>query len=431
MTQLANTDSNGFLPDRRQLALGGLASLAGLTLTSTSSAARRVLGFGVSAGTKNLVLVQLSGGNDGLATVVPHGVDELHRARNTTARKQAELLALDDERGLHPALERLHRRFESGTLAIVEGCGYPEGIRSHFKSLEVWHTGRLTGRASGEGWIGRLAAAAWAKEDHPELVVHLGRQAPYSVYSTSHPPVALESPTGYQWFGSDGADAAYDMAGAALCEECDSEGQPLPPPDARHAGRDAALAQLRNVLDDARRSSTRIRRSVASYQTQVDYPRDRFAATLRDVAALIHADLGTRVFSVTLGGFDTHANQRPAHDRLMQTLDAGLGTFLTDLDRSPRGQDTVVLVFSEFGRRVGENGSRGHDHGKAGPMFVLGPKVRGGLYGERPSLTELDKGDLAFTTDFRSVYATIVRRWFGVEPQAVLGREYPELGFLG
>ena len=159
--------------------------------------------------------------------------------------------------------------------------------------------------------------------------------------------------------------------------------------------------------------------------------RERLNAGLRDVAALIHGRLGTRVFSVKMGGFDTHAGQRGSHDSLMESLDTGLGAFLDDLGQSPAGRETLVLVFSEFGRRVKENGSKGTDHGKAGPMFVMGPAVKGGLFGKHPSLRDLDDGDLAATTDFRSVYGTIIEQWFRTPHEAVLGKRYPLLPLLG
>ena len=157
----------------------------------------------------------------------------------------------------------------------------------------------------------------------------------------------------------------------------------------------------------------RIRRAAAAYRTNVKYPATSFATSLQDISALIHGDLGSRVFSASLNGFDTHAIQKPAHDALMDVVDGALGSFMDDLARTEAGRNTVVLVFSEFGRRLQENGSKGHDHGKAGPMFVLGHKVKGGLYGKHPSLTDLSKGDLKMTTDFRSVSATMMKEWMG------------------
>ena len=407
-------------PDRRSFLRAAAASAAGFGLLPEVLAGRgRVQGLPGEGG-KNLVLVQLSGGNDGLATVVPYGDDELRRIRRSTAHKASELLKIDDYRGLNPGLGALRGRFDQGQVAIVEGCGYPEAVRSHFKSYEVWHTAHRAGRISGDGWIGRLAASRWADEPRPDRVVHFGGKAPYSLFSRKQPPVALASPTGYRWFGD---EEAYARGGAAICEH-EMERDP------RHVGRDGALDKLRATLDDARESSGRIRGAAAIYRTSVEYPKTRLSAELRDVAALVNARSGTQIFSVSDNGYDTHSKQRQAHDRKMGELGDALGAFLEDLDRSEAGRDTVVLVFSEFGRRVAENGSSGHDHGKAGPMFLLGHSVKGGLYGAHPSLTELDAGDLAFTTDFRSVYATLIRGLFGADPVAVLGAEYPPLPLI-
>ena len=268
--------------------------------------------------------------------------------------------------------------------------------------------------------MGRLAAARWVEDPRPDRVVHFGGKAPYSLFSREQPPAALASPTGYRWFGD---EEAYARGGAAICEH-EMERDP------RHVGRDDALQRLRATLDDARESSGRIRRAAATYRTGVEYPKTRLSAELRDVAALVNARSGTQIFSVADKGYDTHSKQRQAHDRKMQDLGDALGAFLNDLDRSEAGRETVVLVFSEFGRRVAENGSSGHDHGKAGPMFILGHSVKGGLYGAHPSLTELDAGDLAFTTDFRSVYATLISGLFGVDSAGVLGAEYPLLPLI-
>ena len=184
-------------------------------------------------------------------------------------------------------------------------------------------------------------------------------------------------------------------------------------------------------MREARDSSASIRAAVSRYRTPVEYPAEPFGDALRSIAALIEGRIGARVLSTELGGFDTHNDQASRHERLMGVLDEGLGAFLEDLQRTPAGRRAVVLVFSEFGRRVQENGSRGTDHGTAGPMLVAGPDLRGGLHGEHPSLEELDDGDLVHTTDFRSVYSAAIRRVFELDPRTVLGDSYPELALFG
>ena len=388
-----------------------------------------ITGYDLPAGDKQLVMIQLSGGNDGLSTIVPYADDELGRNRKTTLHDPSKLLPIDDYRAFNPMLKAFRSEYDAGRLAIVEGCGFPDPVRSLFKAMAVWHTAERRGRAAGDGWLGKLSAEAWGELAEPLSVVHFGRRAPYSVFSSTHPPVAVASPTAYRWFGE---QDVYAMGGSAICEhepEPDDAGAPSAG-GGRNAGRDRSLQLLRKTLDDATESSARVRRAAGSYQTDVDYPSSPLSGSLRDVAALIAGGVGTRVFSVLDGGFDTHTNQLTLHDRRMATLGSAVGAFLKDLRRSEAGRNTVVVVFSEFGRRLAENGSKGHDHGKAGPMFVLGDQVNGGLFGRHPSLTELHEGDPVHTTDFRSVYATLIEGLFRADPKAVLGADYERLAFI-
>ncbi len=394
--------------DRRRFLAAGSAFAGAFAL-----GARGARAADGSKAHRTLVLVELTGGNDGLSTVVPHGDDDYHRSRPNLRLNRGEVLAIDERLGLHPSLSGFHRLYHDGQLAIVEGAGYPHPARSHFRSLEVWHGADTRGRAVGSGWIGRLCDATWTEDRTSELVVHIGPRVPFSLASNLHPPVALESPTAYQWFGEEEELAAYR-------EACMLEEQGA-------SGRDAMLARLRDVHVRANASSERIRAAVAAHVPKVDYPRDRFAATLRDIAAIVHAELGSRVLSTNLATFDTHADQKDTHAGLLRKLDQGLSAFLADLAQSEAGRETLVLVYSEFGRRVAENASRGTDHGKAGPVFVLGARARGGLHGKAPRLDTLDDGDVAFTTDFRSVYATLIERWFGASAAGVLGADYPLL----
>ena len=398
--------------DRRSLLTAG----ASLALTPWARAVR--LADPSSDGT--LVVLQLSGGNDGLSTVVPYADPAYQRARGTLRFGPGEVLKLGGGRGLHPALTGLRKIWDAGHLAIVEGCGYPDPVRSHFKALEVWHTGSPRGRASGDGWLGGTNRALQGDEPRPEFLVHVGGNAPYSIHSTTHPASSVQSPTAYRWFGESG--------GAQRLPHCDHEDVME---ESRHRGRDRALAQLRQVLADAEESSLRIRAAAARHPDRVEYPRTAIGAQLHDAAAILCGGVGTRVVSTVMGGFDTHANQRNTHDRLMRELDAALAAFYEDLSASDAGRKVTLVVFSEFGRRVQQNGSGGTDHGKAGPMFVIGHRVKGGFHGRTPSLASLDEGDVPFTTDFRSVYATVLERALGADPVQVLGQRWPKLGFLG
>lgn len=411
--------------DRRRALLAGLSTLGAFSLAPRALGAPSLFAsrpLPVRGARRTLVVLQLAGGNDGLSTVVPYGDDAYYKARKQTSIPADEVLKLDDYRGLDPRLVRLRAQYDAGHLAIVEGAGYPDPIRSHFKSFDVWHTADARGRGVPEGWLGRLARAAFEGETNPNLCVHVGGAVPYSLTSQSHPPVAFATPTGYRWAGTEAERAAFDAAARQA-----TYGNEMEPERERESDPDSNLEFLRGVLSDGQSSSEAVRRAAAAYRTDVEYPDDALGATLRDLAALIEGDVGSRILSAELGGFDTHTGVVGRHATLMRTLDAALGAFLEDLERSEAGRDTVVLVFSEFGRRVKENGSGGNDHGTAGPVFVAGPAVKGGLYGAHPSLTDLDEGDLKFTTDFRRVYATLIDGWFGVKHQRVLGKHYKPL----
>ncbi len=385
--------------DRRGFLIGVSSSLA---LGSSGTFGRRRAAEG-----RALVLVQLSGGNDGLSTVVPYGDDAYARARGPLRIAPDAVLRLDERRGLHPALGRLAGLFERGSLAIVEGAGYPRPNRSHFESFEIWHTADTEGRASGEGWIGRLCRVAWEDAPDANRVVHIGPRPPYSLHSSQHPPVSFTAPELYGAAGR--ADALERLEGLGGAPE------------------GSTLAFLRDLQRDARVSSRAVREATQRPRKRVEYPDSALGRDLACAAALIEAGIGTRIVSVELDGFDTHSEQRGRHDRLMATLDAGLGAFMDDLAGSESGREALVLVFSEFGRRVAENGSGGTDHGCAGPMLVLGSRVRGGFHGAPPSLAELDEGDLVFTTDFRRVYGKAIEHCFGVPHERVLGASYPLL----
>ncbi len=370
---------------------------------------------------RTLLIVQLAGGNDGLSMVVPHGDDGYHSVRPNLRHSAETVLALDDYRGLHPALKRLREVYASGSLALVEGVGYPNPIRSHFQSFDVWHAGDPRGRSVPEGWVGRFADAAFPADTNPNLIVHVGGTPPYSLHSASHPPAAFVTPAGYRWAGDKDEQEAYANAGMEGAISKDREGKEKAKSQPTEG---SSLDFLRKVLSDGQASSGAIRRAAARYQTPVAYPDEAFATTMRHVAALVNGGLGTRVFSAELGGFDTHTDQKNRHDQLMRRLDGALGALLEDLQRTEAGKQVVVMVFSEFGRRVKENGSRGTDHGVAAPMFVMGAPVKGGLYGKHPSLTDLDDGDLSHTTDFRSVYGSLLESWFGVPHERVLGKRF-------
>lgn len=405
--------------DRRKLLVGG-----GALLGATWALSGRARAWGAPVDDKSdpaprtLLLLELNGGNDGLDTVIPYREDVYYASRSRVGIAPDRVLRLDDYRGFHPSLVGLRGVWEAGGLAIVEGAGYPTPNHSHFTSLDIWHTGQLSGRNSGDGWIGRLMAQMYPSDRSEPHAVHVGQTLPYSLHSSTHPIVCFDSPPAYRW-----AENGSAIAAASTPEN--------PMPRAGSKGGKSPLETIRGIASNAQVSSAEVRRSAARYEPRVEYPRSDIGQDLRTAAALLSSNIGVRVMSVAQYGYDTHEDHRRRHDVLMGDLDAALTAFLLDVRGTPAGDNCLVMAFSEFGRRVADNASNGIDHGTAGPMFLTGTPVKGGLYGKHPSLQDLHDGDLIHTTDFRTVYAGVLERWFGVESEPILGARYDALqGFL-
>jgi len=389
--------------DRRSFVLGSLFGLGGL---ASAGGARRSPGPGPT-----LVLVQLTGGNDGLSTLVPYSQDDYARARRATRIGQDQVLRIDERVGLHPRLVNLRELYEKGHLALFEGVGYPEPNRSHFRSMDIWHAADARGRALGAGWIGRCVTRLENPLAH--TVVHFCQRPPFALSSEHRAPLCL-------------TPGLLRQDRPAQAEPSEGE-HPLE--SAGEAGNET-IVELRALLADTRASMGTLQAVLAQYRTKLRYPTSAFAQDLRRAAALIHADLGVRVCSLELDGFDTHRDQRGKHDRLMGELDQALDVFFRDLQRSESGREAIVLLFSEFGRRVEENASGGTDHGAASLALALGTPVHGGLPCKPPSLEALQDGDLAFTTDFRSIYASCIQHVFELDPAEILGGDHEPLPFV-
>jgi uncharacterized protein (DUF1501 family) len=405
--------------DRRALLTGGAAVFGGLWLASNSASAspyvfvKRNSEPDQDDAPRTLLVLELSGGNDGLDTIVPYADDLYHKGRTRIGLPKSDLLKLDDYRGWNPELKEMRALYDEGRLAIVEGTGYPHPNRSHFTSQDIWYTAHETGRASGDGWMGRVTGALYPQDTRVPHLVHIGTTKPYSLKSSTHPVVFLDAPTAYRFALNAGAIVAASPSMDA-------------PKTPEHGSR-AAVDRIGNVVHSAQESSEALRRAALGYKPRVEYPDTQLGKDLETAAALLQGGVGARVVSVTQTGYDTHDSQRGRHTALLNELDGALAAFFKDVRGTRAGDNLVVLMFSEFGRRVEDNASGGTDHGVAGPMFLLGTPVKGGLYGKHPSLSELDEGDLIHTTDFRSVYASVIQRWLGVDANAVLGAQYPQL----
>lgn len=382
-----------------------------------------------------MVVIQLSGGNDGLNTLVPFGHDAYHRVRPTISLKGNEVLTLarDEGIGLHGSMDAFKELYDEGNCAIIQGVGYPNPNRSHFASMDIWHTADTNG--TGDGWIGKYVDSQCCgygsgtpgdqqqNQATPPAPISIGKTAPLAMHGRSMMPVAIEEADLYRWtgdrFGND-LSSTYHTA----IKEANQQ--------AEQSGADDNKSFLVRTAMDAQVSSKKIRDAVAE-ESLVRYPNTKLASQLSMVASMIRSGMPTRVYYVSHGSFDTHANQGGAqgsHARLLQQLSDAVGAFYKDLKAQGNDSRVMSMCFSEFGRRVGQNGSGGTDHGTAAPMFLFGPMVKPGLHSRYPSLTDLDEGDLKYTADFRQVYAEILDGWLSASSMDVLGRRYQHLRVL-
>ena len=394
------------------IGVGGMLPMI-LSRTSAALSAQALQGTSVEKHPNRiLVVIELSGGNDGLNTVVPFGDAAYYRARPKLGIAERVAIKVADGFGFHPSMVGFERLYKDGHLAVVHGCGYEHPSLSHFSSMGFWHTGVPNG---GEplGWLGRLADATYPAASK-NVIVNVGNSQSLAVRSRQHSPLVFDDPGRFRRDGTDEEKHALAMLSAPRTTS------------------NATLEFLASTAKNATESSDFVRRAASSYRTPVDYGQGGgLAGNLQRVAALIAAEMPTRLYYVTYAGnsFDTHVQQADLHTRLlMYTADAVRG-FIDDVARLGRGDDVAVMLFTEFGRRVEENGSLGTDHGTATPMFLAGKGVKGGFYGQHPSLTDLDDGNMKMTTDFRRVYATAIKEWLGYDQtQAVLKGTFAPMG---
>jgi uncharacterized protein (DUF1501 family) len=368
-----------------------------------------------------LVLVQLAGGNDGLNTVIPFQDGTYHDARPTLRQDQG-VLQLNNQFGLHPNLKYLKGAWDAGQLAVVQGVGYPNPNLSHFASMAIWESASVQG-GIGDGWLGRYLNyldQVGESPNHALEGVSAGSMVPPELRSKT-PVTVLQSIKAFRLQPVNEHGTMVDVENP-LMKFYGSLRTSSPAPFG---------ALLDSTLQEAITASRALLATDASYQPMAAYPdKSPIASSLKMVAETIVSGLGVRVAHVTLGGFDNHAREKPVHDKLLLDLDKALGAFMQDLTGHGLADRVLVMTWSEFGRRVKENGSAGTDHGTAAPMFLLGTPVNGGLYGEAPSLSALDNGNLKFTVDFRSVYASVLADYLKAPAQDLLGGNFETLHLL-
>jgi uncharacterized protein (DUF1501 family) len=381
-----------------------------------------------------LIVLQMAGGNDGINTVVPYGSDFYYKARPRIGIKADQILKLNDTVGLHPSLTSFKELYDNGHLSIVQGVGYPNPNRSHFRSTEIWQTASDSEAFEKYGWIGRYFDNACSGCD-PTVGVCVGNQMPQSFSSQTGKGIAVNNPQSYRFINSENGNDAQMMEQSYR----ELNGQNL---EGNSGGTISAISgsapgqKQGSVMDflertalDAQVSSDEVRAISARVQNQSAYPGSQLGNSLKLVAKLIGGGLPTRIFYVSQGGYDTHTNQLGTHQRLLQDLGDSVKAFMEDMKAQGNMQRVLVMTFSEFGRRVSDNANSGTDHGAAAPMFVVGDKLKAGLLGQYPSLAPADlfQGDIKFTVDFRTVYASVLENWLKTRSEPVLGRKFEPL----
>jgi len=385
-----------------------------------------------------LVVLQMAGGNDGLNMVVPYADDVYYRSRPRLGLPADKVLKLDSYVGLNGKLTGLKSLFDEGHLGVVQGVGYPNPNRSHFRSTEIWQTASDADRNVSEGWLGRYFDNCCAGAD-PTVGIAIGEEMPQAFAAKTPTGITFSQPEEFRWRPSEktegrmsaeefffrqlnGSTSGQDLAA--------SEGGSISAISGKSKTDLSTIDFLTRTALDAQLSSDKILAVARKYKSRVSYPKGRLAASLSVIACMIAGGLPTRVYYTSQGGFDTHAGQANAHERLMGELNDALTAFAADLKQQGNFDRVLLITFSEFGRRVAENANGGTDHGAAAPMFIVGGAVKPGLFGKCPSLTDLDYGDLKFNTDFRSVYGTLLDQWLHAPSQIVLERKFPALPII-
>jgi len=396
--------------------VGGAALLAGSAGVTWAELAQRASETPIAPGSAILVLVTMYGGNDGINTVIPYADPAYHDARPELAYAPGDVLHLDDTLGLNPAMKGMAELWQRKNLAIVRGAGYPQPDHSHFRSMDIWQTASPS-EPYNTGWLGRWLDATG---DDPVRAVNIGAVLPPLAVGNKSTAAAL--PLGKTTpLAADLATALHGLGGVDAADS---------PFDAMVCASYRAERTVASAFTPALDPNAQAPDHTTEAKGGSGGGQQGLAEQLDLVARCIKVGVPTKAYAVSLGGFDTHADERGTQQALLGALDGAVSKFLSDMAGDPRGKNVVLVAYSEFGRRVQANASQGTDHGTAGPVFVAGQPVKGGFYGAEPSLTDLDNGDLRSDVDFRSIYGEMLHRVLDADPQQILGGSFPELGLL-
>ncbi|MYA61344.1 MAG: DUF1501 domain-containing protein [Dehalococcoidia bacterium] len=369
-------------------------------------------------GNKNVVVLQLSGGNDALNTVIPYADQNYYDNRQYLGIPENEVLHLDDKLGLNPAMGPIKSLWDEGKVAVINGIGYPSPNRSHFRSMDVWHTAEPNDIAP-EGWLGQAVRDLDPKGENVVTGVNFGRGLPRAMYAKDVPVASVGNLDTYGLMPDIKDERARAIALEAFSQIYGG------------SGKDTISQFISQVGMDALKGADILRTAPAAYSSSIEYADNPIAENMKNIAQVMFADVGTRIFYTQHGSFDTHANELASHAKLWNEVSTAVADFMDDLKEHGKDKDTVVLMFSEFGRRIRDNGA-GTDHGSGGVAFVIGGDVNGGLYGDFPSLRDEDQleGDMHFNNDFRLTYSTILDRWLGLDPVSITNGNFEQFDFV-
>src|SRR6201996_5119713 len=371
------------------------------------------LAMGDVTGYKNLVIIQLSGGNDGLNTVVPYGNDIYYQKRKTIAISQPDIIKLSDMQGLNPNLAALKEIFDQGWMSIINSVGYPNPDRSHFRSMDIWQTGSDANQFLTTGWIGRYLDSNCQTCKNPYTAIEVDDTLSLAMKGANMKGIAVQDP--YKLYQTTREPFFKDLANTHTDANLNEDN----------------LGYLYKTMIETYSSAGYIQQTSKTYNVTAEYPQNGFANQLKTVSKFINSGLQTRVYYVSLSGFDTHVGQQNQQGRQLKIYGDAVAAFVKDLNQTGKLNDTLVMTFSEFGRRVEQNASNGTDHGTANNILLYGGKLKkAGFYNEAPNLSQLDNGDLKYQIDFRDVYATLLDKWLNVNNNQILTKSFNGLEFI-
>jgi uncharacterized protein (DUF1501 family) len=366
----------------------------------------------VPAGNKVVVILQLSGGNDGLNTVIPFRNDLYYKARPRLGIVKDKALALTDEAGLHPALTGFKELFDDGSLAILNNVGYPNPDRSHFRSMDIWHTASQSTEYRNHGWVGRYLDAQCNGCDKPTQAIEIDDILSLALKGENMKGIAVKDPR--RLYGTANEKFFKDI----MKNHSDEKGE-------------QPVDYLYKTMAETLSSADYIFQQSRLHPTNAEYPKTDLGNSMKTIASLIFSEINTKVYYVSLGSFDTHIGQEGQQQRLFTEMNDAVKAFVKDLKANGRFNDVMLFTFSEFGRRVAQNASGGTDHGTANNMFLVsGGLKQKGLINDLPDLSDLDEGDLKYKVDFKNVYATVLNKWLKADDKSILGKKFDYLNFI-